>query len=618
MISSKSPRGDTATTHSAPQGAATAQLRILATTDIHMQLTGFDYIADRDTARHGLAGIGTLIAQARAEAMAQNRACVLFDNGDLFQGTPMGDHLAHLPVTGTHPTTASMNHLRYTALGVGNHDLDFGLPYLQQLATQLEAPVVTSNLQGDDLAPLRHATLIDCPVPHPSGGTPTTVLRIGVLSVLPRQTEIWNHHWLQNRARVGDAVDCLQKAVPELRAQGADLIVVLAHMGITADGETPSETALDLARIAGIDAMITGHTHRRFPGRDHRHGAGVDTAQGRLFQIPTVMPGHGGSDLGILDLTLKRDTAGAWRVIGHVNKLRENTADTPPLPAILKATDQAHETLRRRLACPMGRTSKHLHNYFSLMAPTSSSAFAAYAKARLVRQSIAGTPDADLPLLSSASGHTAGGHDGPDHYVSIPKGDVLRRHLAGLNPFNNQIWAIRITGSELRHWLEHAARVFADLAEGQARAALLGPKAAAFNFDTIYGVTYTIDPTQPVGMRIGHLSHNGAPVRLDQMFLLATNQFRVGGGGGFKVLPSDRVALRLPGNTNQMYADALADPHHTLWETDTPWRFDIPTPTDVELYTSPHAEAVLDEIAHLEPRTAGLTEAGFLKLHLTL
>lgn len=618
MTSFQSSHGDTASTDCTARGTATVQLRILATTDVHMQLTGFDYVADRDTKPGGLASIGTLIAQARVEAQAENRACVLFDNGDLFQGTPMGDHLAHMPVTPDHPAIWSINHLRYDALGVGNHDLDFGLPYLQQIAAHIEAPVISSNLQGNDLAPVRHTALIECRVPHAAGDTRDTVLRVGVLSVLPRQTEIWNHHWLQDRVQVSNAVDCLQRAVPALRAQGADLIVVLAHMGITQDGDDPNETALDLAKVAGIDAMITGHTHRRFPGRDHRQAAGVDTAQGRLFQVPTVMPGHGGSDLGILDLTLKRDAKGPWRVIGHVCKLKENVADTLPLPAILGATAHAHETLRTRLNVPMGQTPKHLHNYFSLAAPASSSAFAAYAKARAVRLAIAGTSDADLPLLASASGHTAGGRDGPDHYVSIPKGDVLRRHLAGLNPYNNQIWTVRITGSELRRWLEHTAQVFADLSKDLLCVTLLRPQSPAFNFETIYGVTYTIDPTQPNGARIGNLLLNDAPVRPHQMFLLATNQFRVGGGGGFEVLPSDRLALRLPGNTEQVFGDALADPYPELWETNTPWRFDTPTSIETELHTSPQAQAFFDEIAHLEPRAIGLTDTGFLKVLLTL
>ncbi|MFC6582894.1 hypothetical protein [Sulfitobacter aestuariivivens] len=121
-------------------GTITAQVRLLATTDIHLQLMGYNYIADRPTPRHGLAGLATLINTARAEAQKENQLCMLLDNGDLLQGCAMGDWLARRPVAADHPAIAAMNALNYDAIGIGNHDLDFGLDYLRRVARQMHAP----------------------------------------------------------------------------------------------------------------------------------------------------------------------------------------------------------------------------------------------------------------------------------------------------------------------------------------------------------------------------------------------------------------------------------------------------------------------------------------------
>jgi 2',3'-cyclic-nucleotide 2'-phosphodiesterase (5'-nucleotidase family) len=83
-------------------GAAEIRLRILQTTDVHMNLLDYDYYQDKATDEYGLARTITLIRGARAEA----RNSLLFDNGDLLQGSPLGDYVARIrpllrPLAGT-------------------------------------------------------------------------------------------------------------------------------------------------------------------------------------------------------------------------------------------------------------------------------------------------------------------------------------------------------------------------------------------------------------------------------------------------------------------------------------------------------------------------------------
>lgn len=592
--------------------APTAHLRVLATTDLHMQLTGYDYVTDRPTARPGLAGIASLIDAARAEAAAQHRVCILLDNGDLLEGSPLAGQLAQMPVAATHPAIACINQLRYDAVGLGNHDLDFGLPYLDAVIGHLKMPVLASNLHNANLPAIKKTALIDCALPTSSEG-PTT-LRIGLVSVMPTLTAIWNKHRLGGKTRITNAADCLRKAIPALRDQGAELVVVLAHMGIAAPDHSSGESALELAKVPGVDALIAGHTHQRFPGYGHKSVAGVAPQTGTLMQVPTIMPGHGGSDLGVLDLTLRQGSSGKWSVIGHVSSLRQNTAQTPRHPNVLAAVAPAHAIVRKHLTQPVGRITTELNNYFALAAPSGIGALCAQAAELTVRAAMRECPS-DLPLLVAATAHTTGGRDGPDNYLTIPKGEVQRRHLAGLNPHNNQIWVIEVTGAALRRRAEHAAGVFDLLSKGTPPANLLKTEVPGFNFEALYGLTYQIDPTKPEGSRIEGLRHEGRLVGADDRFLLATDQFRAAGGAGFERTANHDIYLRLPCTSESAVVEAL---HKPAQPRPVPWTFAPCGGVTALLPTAPQAADHLDAIAHLSPRTLGLDASGFLRVALTL
>ena len=582
-----------------------------------MQLIGHDYISDQPTFHKGLAGIATLVNLARAEARSQNHSCILLDNGDTLQGTVMGDLLAARPVDATHPVIACVNALRYDALGIGNHDLDYGLPYLERIAHHLNMPMISTNLITKSRSDLQTATILDCTV-HTMAGDKHDILRVGILSALPTKTAIWNHHLLQGQADVAPAASHLEMAAKTLRTQGADLVVLLAHMGIDTGTPDEEDSAIPLAQIPGIDAIITGHTHQRFPGMDHANRTDVDADVGTLAKRPAIMPGYAGSDLAVLDLTLKKSDAGGWHVIGHVSKLRRNTAATGADPQITALCDPAHQMTRQHLSAEIGQTDQVIHNYFSLAMPTATAALMARAKARVVRDALAGQDAAAVPLLASVAAHTAGGRGGPNHYLSIPKGPVLRRHIAGLAPYANQIWALKMNGAELRAMLEQSANAFQRLRAGHPDQLLIDNHVPSFNFDTIFGITYQIDPTRSAGDRIKSLQYQGQLVQPHDPFILTTNQFRAAGGGGFAPFPHDAVILRSTIPPEAAMIDALAHPNDMLWPSQTPWSFGCETTVQAMLHTSPTALNHLHDAAHLSPQPCGTTIDGFAKLRLTL
>ncbi len=605
------------TAPSSPQNAArVARLRILATTDLHGHLLPYDYIKDRPTQESGLAGISSLIKDARAQAEAEGTPVLLFDNGDTFQGTPLADFLAAGEVGPEHAIVACLNHLRYDALGLGNHDLDYGLPYLKAVARALDMPLVNSNLRNVDLAPLQACAVITVPL----GDAAPAPLRVGVLSVLPEQSAAWHSHHLGAQTSLAAPDALLAVAVQDLRAKGADLVVVLGHMGVGQADHAVRDMRAAHALVQGgqIDALLLGHTHRRLPSSDYAGRKGVNSAASTIGGVPALMAGHAGSDLGVMDLELAHEAGSGWRITGHACALRPNGRQVPADPAIEALAAPVHRQVVAKLARPVARARRVLHSYFSLVSPATTQALTARAQHALIRDALAGTPHARLPLLSAAAALGAGGRDGPKNYTHVPSGPLLQRHIAGLVPFANQAVGIRVTGADLRRWLEHAALLFRTQSRDTPAQMLINTDVPAFQFDTVFGLNYDIDPSAPPFTRITELRHAGAPVAEEDTFILATNQFRAAGGGGYPQTATENIVAWGSKPLDAAMIDCLNSDVTCLWDELPAWRFRADGAIDTHILTHPDALDCLDDIAHLQPRLAGGTPEGFIKLAITL
>ena len=280
------------------------RLRILATSDLHMHLLSFDYVKSCTTETGSLSKIATLIRKAREDAAAANEICLLVDNGDTWQGNPLADVLAGGAGRTSHPMARAMNHLRYDAVGVGNHDFDFGIRYLSDCVAQLSSSVVCSNIQSKALNGVLDAALFERGCTQHDGTTNT--IRIGVLSSTPDRTNIWNRHHLADKAVFLRPLPVLRKGAKQLRADGADVVLVLAHMGfpLVEEGVQAQDELTEVAEIPEVDAVIGGHTHQRFPDRPNTCPNETGQLKGLVNGTPVVQPGAAGSDLGQIRITL--------------------------------------------------------------------------------------------------------------------------------------------------------------------------------------------------------------------------------------------------------------------------------------------------------------------------
>ncbi len=616
-----------------------AHLRLLATTDLHVNLLPYDYYADEPADTLGLARAGGLIERLRAEAPN----CLLFDNGDFLQGNPMGDYIARhhgLPAGEVHPMIAAMNALEYDAVTLGNHEFNFGLGFLDRALQDAVFPVVSANVVRQrgktplDDSPLRPPYVLLDRTLVAEDGTDLPI-RVGVVGLAPPQIALWDRAHMSGQAETRDMVEAAAAWAGQARAAGADLVVALCHSGIGCAATRPGEenAALAVAALDDIDAVVMGHTHLVFPSAQipalsDLWPEGVDMRRGTLHGKPAVMAGFNGSHVGVIDLHLSRRDGG-WaledfacqaRPIVHRGKDGRCVPTTTSLRPVAAAAHAAHLATLGHIRRPVGTTSVPLHSYFAQLGPTAALGLICAAQRAAVAEVLAGTPCADLPILSAAAPFKAGGRGGPDNYTDIPCGALALRHLAGLYHFPNTLRAVRMTGVALAGWLSRAAAQFNQVAPGAQDAPLIDPRFPSYNFDLIDGLTYEIDLSAAPGSpeRVRDLRHDGHPLDPDRDYVVATNDYRAAGGGDL----IDAGDAELMQDCLRANFDLLMD-HVRRAGTVAPqrpdvWRFAPMPGTTVLFRTGLRAAAHLHEIAHLRPEILQRDDSGFLNLRLHL
>lgn len=617
---------------------ATIRLRLLQTTDVHGHLLPFDYYGNRDDQPWGLARLATLIGRARQQAGPSR--CLLLDTGDFLQGTPITDVTAQPGHgwAGPHPVIAAMNRLGYDGATLGNHEFNFGLDWLTGTLTQARFALTCANaVTRKGGHPLEDETLLPPFILLTRHLCDTSGvrhrLRIGLIGLVPPQIMRWDHAWLTGRLEVRDMVKTARAWIPRLRAAGADLVIVQAHTGIDRGPDRPmmENAARALAKLPGIDVLLTGHGHERFPGPAHRGIAGVDTERATLHGVPCLMAGFRADHLGQMDLILARDAQRGWHVQAHAAQLLA-AATVPPCPALCRELQAAHAHTLNLTSRRIGYSDRPLHSYLALVRDDPTVQLVNAAQRRALTRALAGGPYAHLPLLSASAPFKTGGRGGPSHYTDMQAGPLRLRNIADLYGFPNMLCAVLVTGAQLRDWLERAAICFNRITPGTPDQTLLDPAIPGHDFDVIDGLSYVIDPSRPArydhagalidptAHRIRDLRHDGRPVTDGACFVMATNSYRAHGGGPFDACPAERLIHSDAKTVRDHVADYLAETGTTGMTTGAQrtWRFaDMPR-TTVILETGPGLRAYPQDIAALAATDLGLTETGFLRLRLPL
>ncbi len=607
------------------KGNNSVSLRILGTSDLHTNFVNYDYYQDKVSNSVGLAKTAVLIEQARKE----NPNTILVDNGDLIQGTPLGGYKANvqpLKAGEVHPALAALAAVKFDATTLGNHEFNYGLDYLDNVIDSSPIPMLNANVYDAKSKENRYTpyTILDKEVVDNKGKKQT--IKVGLIGVVAPGIVRWDKAHLDGKVTVEDAADTVEKFVPEVKAKGADVIVVLAHSGIGDEEHTKLEddVAYQITKLKDVDAIITGHNHSVFPG-EFGNLENVNQEQGTINGTPIVMPGKFGSHLGVIDLTLEK-AGQSWKVTKGTGAVREIDSNTDVVDQlVIDAVKEAHEGTIKYVREAVGETTAPINSYFALVQDDPSIQIVTNAQKWYVENKVKGTEYANLPVLSAGAPFKAGGRNGADYYTEIPAGEIAIKNVADLYVYDNTVFALVMTGADIKEWLEMSAGQFNQVDPSKTgEQNIINGEFRTYNFDVIDGVTYEYDLTQPAkydysgktinekASRVVNLQYDGKAIDPKQKFVVATNNYRA--SGSFPGVRNASEAIDYAYENRQAIIDYMIEVGKIDPSADGNWKF---TKTDANLIFETSAKAkdfvgTDNGIKYLAP-----TENGFAKYSFT-
>jgi 2',3'-cyclic-nucleotide 2'-phosphodiesterase / 3'-nucleotidase len=602
------------TTPSVPPAPAvadgtTAELALLETTDLHTNVRSYDYFKLVEDKSIGFERVATLIKTARAEF----KNTLLMDNGDTIQGTALSDYQALVAPVTCDQTIAMykvMNDMGYDAAGIGNHEFNYGLAYLSQVTgnkfnvdvtglptTNCAGPkfpqVLANVISMKDKQPIfKPYVILDRTIKatDKDGKAIDAPIKVGVIGFTPASILNWDKRWLDGKVYTDGIKELAEKYVPEMKSKGADIVVAISHGGLDASPYTPAmENAnYHLAQVPGIDAMLIGHSHQIFPNATSTAAQfnlpNVDKTKGTVFGVPTVMANFWGKHLGVVKLALLAKD-GKWASDKTKAVVEARSTETAPKvyvdaeASVASRVDTEHQATITYVKTPIGTTNFAMSSYFADVGDVTAIQVVNQAQADYVANYVkTNLPQyATLPVLSVSAPFKSGFAGGTD-FTEIAAGNVAINNAADLYLYPNTIYAVKVTGADIQAWLEKAATRFNKIDPALTTEQPLLSSFPGYNFDmfTSKDITYEIDVTQAQGSRIKNLQYKAAAIVPTAEFIIATNNYRASGGGGFPGLDGSKTIYASPdANRDALIAYIKAQKDLTLANngTNRSWRF---------------------------------------------
>jgi len=500
----------------------TTHLVIVATTDVHGRVRGWDYVRDAE-APGGLSRAATIVETLRARFPDR---VVLLDAGDLLQGNPFATYFAREDARRPHPIVDVLNAMGYDAATPGNHEFNFGLDLLRRAAADATYRYVSANIRVLARTPrgVEADTLLFPPhVVLTRGG-----VRVGITGFTTPGVMVWDRAIVQAaRVRVLPIAAAAPAALRRLGAAGADLRIVLVHAGL-ASGSSYDTAGTGSENSAAVLATVDPKPHLVIVGHSHREIR--DTV---IAGVHFVQPGNWARSLSVVHVTLVAD-GGRFRVV-EIRPDLTSLGSVAEVPRIVRRVAPAHELVRTWADQPLGTAGPGFAGRYARVEDTPLLDFVNEVQRRRTGAQLSATAAFDV---------TAGFREG-----GVRLGDV-----AGVYPYENTLRAVRVSGAQLRAFLEHSARYFRTWQPG---GPVINDSVPGYNFDVVHGAEYVIDASRPVGGRIGGLRVGGRVVAPDDSFTLALNSYRQEGGGGYAMLRGAPVVYDRAENVRDLLADEV-------------------------------------------------------------
>ena len=469
----------------------TAHVVVVATTDVHGHATDWDYVTGQPFPG-GLVRVATIVDSLKSRYPGQ---VVVVDAGDLIQGDPFATYFARVEPRDPNPIMEAMSLTGYDVATPGNHEFDWGLKVMRQAVAGAAFPYVSGNiytLDGDTLLYPPYVVL------HRQG------VRVGITGFTTPGVMVWDKDQLKGKLRVARIPAAATRILEPLRRE-ADLTVVLIHSGM--DGPSSYDTtgiggehaAASLATLPfRPDLVVVGHSHR-------------EMADSVLGGVHFVQPRPYGGSVSVTHIDLVRDER--WRPVRIWSELI-STARVVPSPRLVQRLQPLHAAVLAWMETDLGKATQPMSAAAARAEPTPILGFVNAVQLKRT--------GADLSAASAF-----------DLKAGFDSGTIRMGQVVGLYPFDNMLRAVRISGDELKAYLEHSASYFQTDPVGRIS---LNDSVPGYNYDVIAGARYDIDLRRPPGDRIRNLTVKGRQVMATDSFTLAVNSYRQTGAGGYTML----------------------------------------------------------------------------------
>lgn len=475
-------------------------ISLLVTSDIHGYIYPTNY-SDHVEQNFGLAKLSTLIEQKRKETNV-----ILLDNGDLIQGSPLTFYHAKYQKEAENPLIKVVNHLGYTASVFGNHEFNYGLPYLRHVVQKSNFPWLS-------------ASVLNGKTEEPAFGQPYVIkkiedITIAILGVTTHYIPNWEDPKNIQGLAFKDALAATNDWVKYIREQKEpDVLIVSYHGGFERDLETgdPTEELTGenqgyqiCQEVQGIDILVTGHQHR--------------TIADKINGVAVVQPSNYGQLLGEVELQLVKGSS-KWNLVNTVSRVHATSEDMEPDKRVLELVASYEASTQDWLDRPIGSIDGDMSIEDPFQLRLKDHPFIEFINK--VQMDSAGVDLSNTSLFNNAS---KGFSD------EITMRDVVANYI-----YPNTLKVIEISGKDIKEALEQSATYFTVKKEGEigVNPAFVDPKPQHYNYDMWEGIEYVLDISKPIGERVVKLNYKGKLISLERKFQVVMNNYRAGGGGNY-------------------------------------------------------------------------------------
>jgi 2',3'-cyclic-nucleotide 2'-phosphodiesterase/3'-nucleotidase len=493
----------------------TVTLRIVETSDVHGAFFPYNF-TERRSMNGTMARVSSYVKRQRKE---MGNRLILLENGDILQGQPTCYYTNFVATDKPNIAAEVVNYLKYDAQTFGNHDVETGHKVYDKWIKDLDCPVVGANI-------------IDMksgkPYVEPYVIIEREGVRVAVLGMLTPAIPNWLHQNLWSGMRFEEMVSSTKHWVKILREQEkADVVIGLFHSGweggIVTDEYDEDATKKIAEQVEGLDIIFFGHDHQE---------RNV-TVNGVLCMDP------GPNAVRVASATIQVRNGKVVSKKGELIDVTKEPLDEDFMQHFQPRYDEVKAFVERKIGM-------FNDNMLSRDAFFGSAAFV-----DLIHQLQLEHTGADVSFTAPLTFNS-----------EIKAGPVYQSDMFKLYRFENGIYVVRMTGKEIRNYLEMSYDQWVNtMTSPDDHIMLLAPKTPGdnqregfknftFNFDSAAGIDYVVDVTKPNGEKVRILQmSNGQPFNEDAWYRVAMNSYRGNGGGELLVrgagIPVDSIPQRI-------------------------------------------------------------------------